>query len=460
MQAARSGSGRNIHAGSEGLPAAPAASAVIGKNRTAFALLLSADSPGALRDLARLWAGRLARPDTRLEDAAYTVALQRRHLLHRFAFAAASSDEAIATLDAFARSGSAPPGALGVGCRSSSKLAFVFSGQGSQWIGMGRTLLGEPAFRTGLEGCDVVVKRIAGFSVVDELLRQDERSRLRNSCVGAIAVFSVQVALACLWKAVGVVPDVVIGQSLGEVAAAHVAGALTLEDAALVAVHRSLLMQRLAGTGRAAVIGLPFEQVAGLLGGHAVDLHVAGIMSPGSTVVAGDSDAVAALVAAMGRRGIFARMSRIDVAVHTPHVAPLVPDLVAAIRSIRPRPSIIPFASCAKGGLVDGAALDAEFWGEHLRRPFFLSRTVSAAIDAGAALFLEISPHPSIGLAIAETLSAMSRDAPVLASMRRDVDEARHFLDSVACLYAAGRDVALELLFAGANGGDEIRLPS
>jgi acyl transferase domain-containing protein len=449
MQAARSGSGRNIHAGSEGLPAAPAASAVIGKNRTAFALLLSADSPGALRDLARLWAGRLARPDTRLEDAAYTVALQRRHLLHRFAFAAASSDEAIATLDAFARSGSAPPGALGVGCRSSSKLAFVFSGQGSQWIGMGRTLLGEPAFRTGLEGCDVVVKRIAGFSVVDELLRQDERSRLRNSCVGAIAVFSVQVALACLWKAVGVVPDVVIGQSLGEVAAAHVAGALTLEDAALVAVHRSLLMQRLAGTGRAAVIGLPFEQVAGLLGGHAVDLHVAGIMSPGSTVVAGDSHAESSRACPESTS-----------AVHTPHVAPLVPDLVAAIRSIRPRPSIIPFASCAKGGLVDGAALDAEFWGEHLRRPFFLSRTVSAAIDAGAALFLEVSPHPSIGLAIAETLSAMSRDAPVLASMRRDVDEARHFLDSVACLYAAGRDVALELLFAGANGGDEIRLPS
>jgi acyl transferase domain-containing protein len=311
---------------------------------------------------------------------------------------------------------------------------------------MGRKLLDDPAFRTGLEGCDVIVKAIAGFSVVDEVLRSDERSRLDNTCVGAIAVFSIQVALAGLWKAVGVVPDLVIGQSLGEVAAAHVAGALTLEDATRIAVHRSLLMQRLAGTGRAALIGLPLEKVGRLIGARTSDLHIAAVMSPSSTVIAGDPGAVADIVAAMGRRRIFARMTRIDVPVHTPRLAPLVPDLVAAIRSIRPRPCTIPFVSSFKGGIVDGESLDAAFWGEHLLRPLLFSQAVNTAVGEGASLFLEISPHPSAGPAIAEALSPASRDAVILASMRRDMEETRYFLDALGRLYVAGRDVGLEQL--------------
>lgn len=429
----------------EDAPAIPVADAVIGEDGPVVALLLSAPSCDALREVARRCATRLAQPEVQLEDAAFAAAVRREHFRHRLALTAASSAEAIAKLEAFAQSGAAP---TGVCPRPRRKLAFVFSGQGSHWVGMGRKLLDEPAFRTAVEGCDAIAKQIAGISVIDELLRPDAQSRMAHPCVGAIAVFSYQVALASLWKAIGIVPDVVVGQSLGEVAAAHVAGALTLEDAARVAVHRSLLVQRLAGTGGAALIGIPFEEAAEMLGQRGSDVWVAGTMSPSSTLVAGEGRAVAEIVAGLERRGISARLLRVGIGFHTPHMEPLVPDLVAALRSIRPRACSVPLVSSLKRRRVEGEELHARFWGEHLRNPFFLSEAVSTAIGEGATLFLELSPHPVVGTAIAETLSAMSCDARVFASMRRGVDERRHFLDAAGNLYAAGREVSLVRFFA------------
>lgn len=433
--------------------AAPATVDVVaGEPGPVVALLLSAHSPEALREDARLWADRLAQPDARLEDAAFATAVRRDHARHRFALTAASAAEAISTLEGFARSGTAPPGALGVCPRSPTKIAFVFSGQGSHWAGMGRNLLDVQAFRTGIEDCDAIAKELAGISVIDELLRPEAESRLNNSGIGAIAVFSVQVALASLWKAIGITPDVVVGKSLGEVAAAYVAGALTFEDAALVAVRRSELLQRLAGTGRAALIGLPSEKVAEMLRARGSGLWIAGTMGPRSTVVAGEPRAVTEIVAAAGRRGVFARLSRIDIAFHTPHMDPLVPDLVAAVRSIRPRACTVPLVAGLRGGRVDGEALDASFWGDHLRQPFFLSEALSAAVGDGANLFVEISPHTVTRAAIAESLATMSCDAPVLASMRRDRDERRQFLDTAGNLFAAGCDVSLEPFFDRESG--------
>ncbi len=424
-----------------------AAPAVVGKHRPAIALLLSADSADALREVARQWAGRLARPDTRLEDAALGAAVRQDYFRHRFAFTAASSAEAVATLEAFARRGTAPPGGSGICPPSRTKLAFVFSGLGSHWAGMGRSLLDEPAFRIAAERCDAVAKAIVGISVIDELLRPDAQSRLDTPRIGAIAVFTVQIALASLWKSIGIVPDLVVGHSHGEVAAAHVAGALELEDAALISAHCGLLMQRLAGTGKVAVIRAPPEKVARMLGARESKVWIAGASSPGATVVAGDPNGVAEIVAAFGRRGIFTRQSRLEIAFHTPHLDLLLPGLVAAVRSIRSGACDVPLVSSARGRCVDGEELDAGFWGELLRHPFSLPRAVSAAIGEGANLFVEISPHPVIAAGIAESLSAMSCNVPVLASMRRAVDGRRHFLDAACTLYAAGCRVSLEGFF-------------
>jgi acyl transferase domain-containing protein/aryl carrier-like protein len=281
----------------------------------------------------------------------------------------------------------------------------------------------------------------------------------------------MQVGLAALWRAWGIEPAAVVGHSMGEVAAAHVAGALTLEDAAAVICRRSRLLRRISGQGEMAVVELTLAEAEAALAGYEARLSVAVSNSPRSTVLSGDPAALAAVLAALEARGVFCRRVKVDVASHSPQVDVLREELLAALAGIRPARARVPMRSTVTGALVDGTELGASYWADNVRQPVRFAAAVQALLADGHALFVEVSPHPLLVPAVEEMLrAARPADAAgvgaagvgaagmAIASLRRAHDERAAMLESLGALWARGQSVAWSQLFPG--GGRRVPLPT
>lgn len=440
--------GTNAHVVLEEPPTAPGKSSSSDGRHASVMVPVSAHSKTALRQLAGDLAKTLSCPATRLEDVAYTAGVRRSHLRYRLAIPATTPEEAAKALEAFARNEQPIGSAEGVRPPQPGKLALVFSGHGSHWVGMGLGLWKEHAFRESLQACDSLTRDLAGISISEEVGRSAGQSRLDDPNFTSLAIFAMQVALANLWRALGVIPDLVIGQSVGEVAAAYIADALELEDAIRVVVHRGRLMKRAQGQGRTAQIHLGVADVADLIARDGDGrVFISGTSSPKCTVVAGEPKAIFDLVGMLRKRGILAtELPGVEIAFHSPQMDPLANDLVSSLHSVEPHEASIPFVSSTEGSVVSGMALDAKYWGGNLRRPFLLSRAVEAAVNLGATYFLEVSPHTMLSYVLTENLTAMKSGGLVLGSMRRDGDARRDIIDTLARLYAGGYDIALEPL--------------
>ncbi|GIV97567.1 MAG: polyketide synthase [Herpetosiphonaceae bacterium] len=409
-------------------------------------LPISARTRPALQSLAQSYRDFLSDPELRasLRDVCYTAARRRAHLEERAAIVFSSREEAISQLEALI--GGEPRAGLALGSRPldrQPRLAFVFSGQGSHWPGMGLELMRrEPVFRASLEACDELLRMHAGWSLLEELARPEHETRLNETHITQPAIFALQVALAALWRSWGIQPEVIVGQSLGEVAAAHVAGALSLEDALLVVYHRSRLMQRTAGQGRTAVVGLPLDQAELTIASVDDLVSVAGSNSPTSSVLSGDPEALDKVLQALERRGVFCRLLRgVDVAFHSPQMDPIRGELVESLRQIKPRPTTIPLFSTVTGALIEGTELDAEYWGRNLRDPFLFTTVAQHLIKQEYTTFLEVSPHPVLSASILEGLRHAGRDGAVLPSLRRQEPEQATLLASLGTLWAGGQAV-------------------
>ena len=279
-----------------------------------------------------------------------------------------------------------------------SGVVFVYSGQGSQWVGMGRQLLAEePAFAAAVAEVEPVFVAQTGFSLIEVLAGGGEVTgidRIQPVLVG------VQVALSELWRAYGVTPDAVVGHSMGEISAAVVAGALSLADGLAVISIRSRLMARLAGAGAMALVELGAGATEELLAGFP-GVSVAVYASPRQTVIAGSPEAVDAVIAVVAGQDRLARRIEVDVASHHHTVDAILPELRAALADVRPRPAAIPVLSTVTPG--QSPTFDAEYWVANLRRPVRLAEAITAAAAAHTT-FIEISPHPLLTHAISETL--------------------------------------------------------
>ncbi|XXY19857.1 SDR family NAD(P)-dependent oxidoreductase [Sorangium sp. So ce216] len=446
------------------VPAAPpvdGAAASEPEPARAQVLLLSAQQPAALRDAAQAMASWLAPGnDFRLEDICYTASTRRSHHEHRLAVVGASTEELAASLEAFSR-GEAPPGAV-QGQRASGPprgLVFVFPGQGSQWLGMGRQLMKEePVFRAALKACDRAFRRYCDWSLLERLNAGGDGPQLDRIDVIQPALFAIEVALAALWRSWGVEPDAVVGHSMGEVAAAHVAGALSLDDAARIICRRSQLLLRVSGRGLMAVVELSMEETQQLLEGYEELLSVAASNSPRSTVISGDPTALEEVLWFLEREKIFCRRVKVDVASHSPQMDPLREDLLEALSTLHPRASAVPIHSTVLGEPISGAELTAEYWVKNLRAPVLLSPAVQRLIETGHELFLEISPHPILLSAVEEGLRHAERTGAALPSLRRAQAERRVLLDSAAALHVQGRGVDWKRLHA--SGGRCVPLPT
>jgi acyl transferase domain-containing protein/acyl carrier protein len=421
---------------------------------------ISARRPEALSAVTRAWQELLAQPAAPdLADLAFTAALRRTHLEYRAAVVAGSRvelrDGLQAFLDKAPRSGVASGHAVAEG---RPRIAFVFPGQGWQWHGMGRELLAtEPAFRRALEECDRVIEREAGWSPVTQLLAEPEASRLGEIQIIQPTLFALQVSLAALWRSWGVRPERVVGHSMGEVAAAHVAGILSLEDAARVICRRSSLAQRATGRGEMAVVELTFEEAERALCGWEDRLSVAVNNSHRSTVLSGDPAALAEVLATLEARGVFCRRINVDFASHSPQMDALRDDLLEALQEIAPGLAELQLVSTVEVRVVEGPELDADYWVRNLRLPVRFSSVIDRLAVEGPWVFVEMSAHPVLLPAIEQELQHLGRPGCVLPSLRRQQGERATLLGSLAELYAVGTPVDWAALHP--HGGRAVDLP-
>jgi acyl transferase domain-containing protein/acyl carrier protein len=387
-----------------------------------------------------------------LEDLAYTLGQRRSHHPCRFATVASSARELADELEAqLARrpSGVSARGRAGTGAET--KRVLVFPGQGSQSAGMGRGLLEHaPAFRARIEALDDAFARYVDWSLVDALRDPERHGTLTRLARLQPTLIAVEIGLAALWAEWGIVPDVVVGQSLGEIAAAHAAGCLDLDAVALLACHRGLVVERAAGRGAMSLVGLGEAEVAPLLRRSAGRLEIAGSSSPGSTIVAGDRAAVAAWVDELEARGVFARRLDVDFASHCFHMDPLLAPFGEAIAGLRPEPGKIPFYSTVDCAPVPGDSLDARYWVRNLRAPVGFTATFARLLDDGVRECLEVSPHPTLARAIPENAAARGVTVDFVPSLVRQRDELACMQSSLAQLYVRGARV--DFAAAGPHG--------
>ncbi|MEU1466832.1 SDR family NAD(P)-dependent oxidoreductase [Streptomyces sp. NPDC005761] len=406
---------------------------------------VSARTLPALRGQAeRLLDALAADPQLPLPALARTLAHHRTHFEHRAVVVARQREELLAGLRALAAGQPAPE--LVTGPRQPSapgKVAFVFPGQGSQWTGMARDLLDRsPLFADEIDRCDAALRPHTGWSVL-AVLRGDAGAPSPDRVdVVQPALFAVMVSLAAVWRARGVRPDAVVGHSQGEAAAACVAGALSLNDAAAVVALRAQALTSIAGTGAMAVVTLSQADVEARLAPWGGRLSVAAVNSGTSTVVAGDTEPLEALLAALDRERVFTRRLAVDYASHSAQVEPVHASLLADLEGITTRPTSVAWYSTVLAGPVPDEPLEAEYWYRNLREPVRYARTVQRMAADGYHRFVELSPHPALINATQAVAEGAGHDLIAVGSLLRDEDGPDCLDRAAAELYAAGGEIS------------------
>ncbi|HEV7614610.1 MAG TPA: type I polyketide synthase, partial [Solirubrobacterales bacterium] len=426
----------------------------------ALALLLSAKAPEALGAAAERLAAQLeADPALDLGDVAHTLAGGRAALERRAVVVGADRGELLAGLAALA-AGAEHPALVRGRAAGRRKTALLFPGQGSQWLGMGRELLHEsPAFAAGMAECEAALEPFVEWSL-RETIESEDGAWLQRVDVVQPALFATMVSLAGLWRAFGVEPGAVAGHSQGEIAAAVVAGALSLEDGARVSALRSQALTELAGKGGMVSLALAAERSEELIEPWGESLGIAAYNGPAATVVSGEAGALEELLAACAEQEIRARRIPVDYASHSPQVDAIGERLLADLAPIVPRPARVPIYSTLSGERIEGAALDAEHWRRSLREPVRFEQATRALLADGFNALVEASPHPVLTIAVEETVEAAAADpgaVAVLPTLRREQGGLQRFLFALGGLQARGGEVDLSPLLAGAR---TVALPS
>ncbi|MBI4995540.1 MAG: acyltransferase domain-containing protein, partial [Rhodocyclales bacterium] len=428
--------GTNAHVIVEEAPSLPGENAEASRDQLRV-LSLSAHSDAALRELAAAWSGFLERTPESAADLCYTATQRRTHHDYRLALVGRSKSDLAARIADYLRDDVATGFAAGRRpAISGPRVAFVFSGQGPQWHAMGRELMAsEPVFRDAIEACDRVLRPWSGWSLLEALAATEADTRVDQT----EALFAVQVALAALWKSWGIEPDAVVGHSVGEIAALHVAGVLTLEQAIRVVWHRGRIMQQATGFGRMASVGLTAGQAAELVRPYGERLSVAAINAPRSVVLSGETEALTAVLAELTARGVEHRLLPVQYAFHSAQMAPFQQRLADELADLHSATAMIPVYSTVMGGLAADVNFDAGYFGRNVREPVRIADAIRAMADDGHTAFLEIGPHPVLGSTIAECFAAHEEaHVAVLASLRRGKPERETMLLACAGLYAAG----------------------
>ncbi|GAA2042529.1 hypothetical protein GCM10009839_51640 [Catenulispora yoronensis] len=401
---------------------------------------------GRLREFA------LANPDATTAEIAWSLVTTRSAFSHRAVVLGADRFSLIEGLTGVATGRSAAgivTGALPAGATRGGRIAFVFPGQGSQWIGMGRELLAaSPVFAARFAECAEALAPFVDWSLHDVIASD---APLETADLVQPVLWAMMVSLAAVWQAAGVVPDVLVGHSQGEIAAATVAGILSLRDGARVVALRSNSLKILAGKGGMLSIAEPAAKVRTRIAAWGERASVAAVNGPAATVVSGEPGALQEIAAACEADGVRARMVSVDYASHGAQVDALHEEILAVLDGITPGPARIPMISAMSGAMIAGPELDAAYWFASLRNPVEFDGAVRALVRAGNRTFVEISPHPVLTGAITDTVEDVLTDPAVnipglpdpavIGTLRRDEGGPARLLTSLAEAFAHGARV-------------------
>jgi acyl transferase domain-containing protein/acyl carrier protein len=456
-------SGTNVHMIVEEAPAEEASLAIPSGGETpVMALVVSARGENGLRAQAERLSGWLApRPELSMVDVGWSLVSSRAALERRAVVIGGDREALLSGLDAVAR-GERPDG-VAVADAQPGKPVFVFPGQGSQWDGMALGLLDSaPVFARSIGACDEALSRYVDWSLEDVLRGAEGAPGLERVDVVQPALFAVMVSLAALWRSYGVQPSAVVGHSQGEIAAAYVAGALSLDDAARVVVARSrVVADELAGRGGMASVALAVADAESLLDRWAGRLSVAAVNGPTSVVVSGDVAALEELLEVCEGDGVWVRRIPVDYPSHSAAVETVRERLITELASIRPQSGTVPFVSTVTAEGLDTARLDGTYWYRNLRERVRFEDVVLELIEDGTDAFLEMSPHPGLAVAIAAAADGAGAGDRVVAvgSLSRGEGGLQRFVGSLGEAYVHGVEVDWSTLYDG-SGARRVDLPT
>lgn len=428
-------------------------------------LMLSAKDADGLRATAQDYADYLAsRPEADFYDVAYQALFRRDAHSHRLlligsdcaeaaqALADYAQDPSLSELSSVVEAGQALDNAQGP--------VFIYSGNGSQWQGMGRAMLGDPVFESAVAEVDALFQPLAGYSLRAELSGENGDDRYVRTEIAQPALFALQVAVTRVLAAQGFHPSAVIGHSVGEVAAAWASGALSLEDATQVIFHRSRLQGLTRGTGRMAAVGLCAEATSAVLVELGLEqlLVIAGENSSRGATVAGPLEALTQLEQVLSERQVFIRLLDLDYAFHSPSMNPIEQQVIADLAHIRPRSTTLPFYSTVVGAELEGERLDSHYWWQNIRMPVLFQGAMDALVEQGFNLFVEVGPHPILRSYVTDALTSAERSGQVIATLLR-MDNSVFLLErSVAKLLIAGAQPQWQTHFPVT--GRHVKLPN
>ncbi|MCZ7417119.1 type I polyketide synthase [Streptomyces sp. WMMC897] len=413
--------------------------------------VVSARSAGALA----AQAGRVAEASVGLDpvDVGWGLVSSRSVWEHRAVVWGSGSGELASGLGALASGevvGNVVSGVVAGGSGGSGGVVLVFPGQGSQWLGMGRGLLASsPVFADRLAECETALAPHVEWSLREVLTGGDEGWLDRVDVVQPV-LWAVMVSLAAVWESLGVEPAGVVGHSQGEIAAAVVAGVLSVGDGArVVALRSAAIREELAGRGGMVSLATGVEQAAAWVEPFGGRVSVAVLNGPSATVVAGEPGALEEIAAMAEAAGVRARRVPVDYASHSVHVEDIRTRLLEALADVEPHESRVPVISTVTGGVLDTSTMDAAYWYANLREPVRFTDAVSQALASGHRTFVEVSAHPVLVMGVQAIAEAAEVEATVVGTLRRDEDESARFIASAAELWVRGVDIDWTAVYAG-----------
>ncbi len=408
-----------------------------------FFLPLSARNPKAIGVLASRYRELLSNDHICLADLLYSASLRRTHLSHRAVVKGNSRTELLAALETLSNNEENDDVIQGVEpFKGHRKPVFVFTGMGPQRWDMGRELYQHsPIYRAAVEEADTVFQAVAGFSILAEMLKDEQGSQISRTEIAQPANLVLQIGLLAVLKAAGVEPGAVVGHSVGELGSAYAAGVLNLEDVMTVAYHRSRLQATRAGTGGMLAVGLGKEQALERIAPCSDRVSVAAVNSPSSVTLAGDAQALEQLANVFTEEGIFNRQLTVEVPYHSPMMDPILQPMIEAMAQIRPQYPQVDLYSTVTGARVEGISYDAEYWTLNTRQSVEFAAAIFSLLEDGYNTFLEVGPHPVLANSIRDCIRSSDKDCRTIFTLNRKMPELASLHRAIASVYTSGCEI-------------------